>query len=59
MFPFEFTFSVLRLTWNIIFQKGLILGVYNSENSKIVELSTAAQNYNQKVDGKLLEQIRL
>ncbi|XP_076250651.1 cytosol aminopeptidase-like isoform X2 [Rhynchophorus ferrugineus] len=39
--------------------KGLVLGLYNTENSEVFELSTAAQNYDQKVQGKLLEQIKL
>lgn len=40
-------------------RKGLVLGVYSGEKDKGVQLSPVAERFNQKVQGKLIEQIQL
>ncbi|XP_030750222.1 cytosol aminopeptidase-like isoform X2 [Sitophilus oryzae] len=40
-------------------RKGLVLGAYSGENNKGVELTEAAKQFDQEVQGKLLEQIQL
>lgn len=46
------------VSWSLIFQKGVVLGVYRSDG-KNIELTPAAEAYNKVSNGKLLENIKL
>lgn len=42
-----------------LLQKGLVLGVYTNKDNNEVELTPTADKYNQKLQGNLLEKIKL